>query len=340
MKESPRAAPRRGARRARLRVLLRPAVLLPVLFAAALLAFVFSVSDLPRVVSRIRRIPPVVVGATLVLALVYLRLKLLEFRLLLRGLGIDTPARRLLLAFAVGEITLSIPAGVYAQNYMLRRLQGAGFARSAAATTLILAIETGLVFLALAIDPIPAWPWLRPLCIGLLAASLAMVALLLRLQGFGAALAQRSSPAPLRSLFRGIEELLTGLRRLSTPGVLAPSLILTAVYLSALAAAFLLVAHGVGADGFTFRQAFSVYAFSLMVVLVLGGVVPQLGGIELAGLGAAQAWGYGPSEGLAMMIGFRLVWTGAIWFWCVPAVALLWRELDRVAGDDLQKPVH
>ncbi len=329
-----------GRRGIRVRSLLRPGVLLPVLFAAALLAFVFSIGDLPRVVGRVRRIPASTLAAALLLALLYLWLKLLEFRLLLRALGIATPPRRLLLAFAVGEITLAIPAGVYAQNYVLRRLQGSGFAHSAAATTVILALETGLVFLALALDPIPAWPWLRPLGIALLAASVLVLSLSLRLRGLGAALARRLSLAPLRSLFRGLEELLGGLRRLSTAAVLVPSLALTAVYLAALCAAFLLVAHGVGAQAFTFRQALSVYAFSLMVVLVLGGVVPQLGGVELAGLGAAQAWGYGPSEGLAMMIGFRIVWTAAIWLWCIPAVVLLWREFGRPAGDDGEEAPH
>lgn len=329
-----------GGRHTWIRVLLRPGVLLPVLFAAALLAFVFGVSDLPRVMANVRRIPAAVVGVALLLAPLYLWLKLIEFRLMLGALEIETPLRRLLLAFAVGEITLSVPAGVYAQNYVLRRLQGSGFAHSAAATTVILALETGLVFLALAIDPIPAWPWLRPLAVALLAASVLVLTLALRLQGIGALLSRHLSLAPLRSLFRGMEELLLGLRRLSTPTALVPGLALTACYLAVLCVVFLLVARGVGAEAFTFRQSASVYAFSLMVVLVLGGVVPQLGGVELAGLAAAQAWGYGPSESLAMLVGFRLVWTGAVWLWCVPVVALLWGEFGRGAGDDAQETRH
>jgi hypothetical protein len=41
----------------------------------------------------------------------------------------------------------------------------------------------------------------------------------------------------------------------------------------------------------------------------------------------AQAWGIGYTDGLAMMLGFRIVWTGSIWLLCLPLVASTWREM-------------
>ena len=42
---------------------------------------------------------------------------------------------------------------------------------------------------------------------------------------------------------------------------------------------------------------------------------------------AARAWGIDYTDGLAMMLGFRVVWTGSIWLLCLPIVGILWREM-------------
>ena len=39
-----------------------------------------------------------------------------------------------------------------------------------------------------------------------------------------------------------------------------------------------------------------------------------------------HAWGYSSTEGLTMLLGFRLVWTGSIWLACGVALLLLYRE--------------
>jgi hypothetical protein len=46
-----------------------------------------------------------------------------------------------------------------------------------------------------------------------------------------------------------------------------------------------------------------------------------------------------------MMLGFRIVWTGAIWLLCLPIVGAMWREIPsrrarRTPGDGNGKAAH
>ena len=103
-------------------------------------------------------------------------------------------------------------------------------------------------------------------------------------------------------------------------------------YLGALAGAFTLVGRGTGVEHFSYLQAVTVYSFSLTVTLLMACVLTQLGVIEVAGLGAAVSFGYGPSEALAMMLGFRIVWMGSVWLICGPT-ALLLRDVMRTTPE-------
>ncbi|MDE2496418.1 MAG: hypothetical protein KGK35_01200, partial [Xanthomonadaceae bacterium] len=65
----------------------------------------------------------------------------------------------------------------------------------------------------------------------------------------------------------------------------------------------------------------------LAIILVGAGLFSQIGTVELLGMLAAHASGIDYTDGLALMLGFRIVWTSAIWLLCLPIVALLWREM-------------
>ena len=311
-----------------LKFLVRPRVLVPILLTVALLAFAFSVTDLPKVMGDIRRLSVIHVMEVFALACGYLILKATQLRFLLNGLAIHADWKTLLLAFSIGEMTLPIPSGVYAQNYVLRRIHGSGFALSSAATTLTLMIEGALVLLALVVLSIPKWQWLRYFLLLFLGLA-ALVTVALVRSSHLRRLLTRQRTGWLERLFKGIRDLLDGLRALIAPRILWPSVLLSLAYLMLLILAFYVIGRGVGVSGLTLEQATTIYFFSLGVTLLLGGVMTQLGVLEVAGLGAAQAWGYTLSQGLAMFLGFRIVWMGSIWLLSGFVVWRLRGELRR-----------
>jgi uncharacterized membrane protein YbhN (UPF0104 family) len=322
----------------------RMEIVLPVLLTAALLAFAFVLGDLPTAFGRVRALPFAVIAGGFALAALYWALKGLLFRQLLAHIGIQPDWRRLGAAYAVGEMCLTIPAGMYAQNWVLSRIHGADIARSAAATTGILAVEGTLLILVLAVLAIPGWPWLRPAVLGIMAVLGAAFLVLMSTLGRRPKRLRRGRLRAVRvTLFR----FLLALRALGKPLLLLEATALTAIYLTALVVAFMLVGRAVGNPGFTLVQAATIYFFSLGVSMLFGGVLSQLGVVESVGIGAAQAWGYGATDALAMLLGFRLVWMGSIWVVSGACLWLLRRELrwprhraDASADDQIQKALH
>lgn len=293
---------------------------------AALLLFAFSITDVPTVIGRIRAISVpslIMVGGS---AAIYLLLKGLEFSLFLRTLGFSTSWRRLLKAYAIGELCITIPSGIYAQNYVLNRIDSVSFARSAAATMAMLIIEGFVVLTTLAVLTIPGWGWLKWVILSVFAFMAAILATVGKVNW------ARVLHVPMRphhwmhTLNLGILKMLDALRHLRTPRVLALGVVLTTGYLSALVLAFGAVAHGMGVTGLTSIQAISIYFFSLAVMMTVGSFLSQVGIIEVAGLAAAQAWGYDLNDAFAMLLGFRIVWTVAIWLFNGALLLLLGSE--------------
>lgn len=323
----------------RLEPLLQLKIVLPVLLAAGLLGFAFSLGDLQAAFDRIRSMRLTAIAAGFVLAFVYWLLKEIEFRTLLGGVGLRPDWRRLTVAFAVGEVCITVPAGIYAQNYVLRRIQGADLVRSAAATTGTLATEGAVLMVTLVVLSIPGWPWLQPTILGLMA----LFALVF---GIGVSTVRRRQAMQrlrgrrLRPFGSVVFRFLRAMRALAQPRLLTVATALTACYLAALVAAFLIIGRSVGNPDFTLVQATTIYFFSLGVSMIVGGVVSQLGVVESVGMGAAHAWGFSPTEALAMMLGFRLVWMGSIWLISGIAMWVLRRELRRSPEDHLEETVH
>jgi uncharacterized membrane protein YbhN (UPF0104 family) len=321
--------------RALLDSLHRIEIVVPVLLAVALLSFAFVFGNLPAAFDRIRGIGAAAVFGGFVLALVYWVLKAILFQRLLAGIRIRPDWRRLGAAYAVGEMCLTIPAGLYAQNWVLRRMHGADMARSSAATTGVLAIESTLLMLTLVVLHIPGWPWLRPVVLALMAVlGAAFLAVMGSLGRRRPRLRRgRLRRGRLRSLSAPLFRFLRALRTLGRPLLILQAALFAAVYLTALVLAFLLVGRAVGDPGLTLVQAATIYFFSLGVSMLLGGLLSQLGVVESVGIGAAQAWGYDPTTALAMLLGFRLVWMTSIW---VISGVTLWAALylkPRAGGD-------
>lgn len=323
----------------RLRACLRPAFILPVLLAAALLAVAFRLGDLGNVLGRIQTLSIATMAFALAMGLCYLVLKLWQLHRLLENLDLHPGWRRLTLAFAVGELALTLPFGVFAQNWILSHRRREHFGRSSAATVVMLLVEALALLVFLAVVGIPGWPELAPIAAAFAAGLLVLVAAVLRFEQLARHLVRRiRRPLVHRVLVEALE-LLLGLKRLSNPRVLVGNVLIAGLYLAALTLAFTAVGRDVGLAHLSYLGASSIYAFSLAVVLICGGLVSQIGTLEILGMGAAQAWGFTFTEGLALMLGFRVVWTGVMWLINLPLVVVLWRALSAApdSADDLEK---
>lgn len=329
----------------KLRHVLKPQVVLPVLLAAALLVFAFNLGDLGKVVARLRDLPLRVLGISVGAAAVYLGCKSVQLRLMLRRIGVRIPSRSFWLAFAVGELTVTLPLGLFSQNWVLSASRRVHVGRSSAATVMMLLVEIATVFLFLAIIAIPGWSEVRWIAIGLLAVFVAIVACALLFEDKARKLPERFHREWLKDIAKGAIELLDGLRKLCTPSTIAVSLVLAAIYLGALGTAFWQVGRGMHVQHLSFLDATTIYMFSLAVILIGAGLISQIGTVDLLGMVIARAWGIGYTDGLAMMLGFRIVWTGSMWLLCLPIVGATWREMptekhkrEGTSGDGREEP--
>ncbi len=313
--------------------LLKPRIVIPVLLSAALLAFVFSLSNISLVMDRITRLSLTTMAITFALAIGYLVVKWVQFHRYLMKEGISATWRQSVLSYAVGEMTLPIPAGIYAQNYVLRSTACADFSRSSAATTAILIVEAIVSLLIVGILDIPAWWWLRPVILGLLGLSAIVVALFLWVRPLRDLAGNLLQAGPLHKVGPEFIETIEGVRDLFHPRIAAVAMPIAIVYLLDLVAGFFVTAHGIGISSLNFQEAVTIYLFAVAVVELVP-FSSNLGFIEAGGVGAAQAWGYSFNDGLAMMLAFRLVWTGSVWLLGGITILLLRGEL----GDRCEDP--
>jgi len=302
------------------------AVTAPVLLAGGLFFFAIRLGDPRRALGAIESLPLSVLGSALGLALVYLGLKAWQLHLLLGNLGVQANWRRLGLAFAVGELALTLPFGLFAQNWVLARTGRAHFGETAAATVVMLLVEIGAVLLLLAVVGIRGWPAVRPAAVVAVVGLCALMAFVLHFEPSARRLATRFRRPLVHRALVALIDLLSGLKRLTHLHVLGVNLVVALGYLTALALAFMIVGQHVGLERFGFLMAATTYAFALAVIFLTGGLISQIGSVEVLGMSAAHtAFGIDYAQGLTLMLAFRVVWTGAMWLCNLPIVVLLWR---------------
>lgn len=304
---------------------------LPVLLSLVLIVGVLSFSGLSGVLQRGHLLHPTTFIATAVLAAVYLAIKGWQFGRLLSAAGIRTRRKSRWLAFAIGEVSLTLPLGVYAQNYVLNKAQDTHFAASATATTMMLALEISLLMIVLAVVPIDGWPQARPTLWGIIGVCLlvgVLTARWLKLQRLVRRLA--SSERRAGWFARGVLDFARHLRTMARPHILLHNMLLTIGYMLALVVAFQYVGNDVSHTPLTFHQALVIYAFGLLIAMSLGSLLSQFGVLELTGAAAAQAAGLGLQDGLAALLWFRLLWTLSIWALCALTLLVVRSELHRL----------
>ncbi|HET7300894.1 MAG TPA: lysylphosphatidylglycerol synthase domain-containing protein [Oleiagrimonas sp.] len=326
------------SRRRAWRKVLHPRVVLPVLLAAALFMVAVSLGNLGQVVDRVKAVPVASMALVLGFAALYLVLKGLQLHLLLNDLEAHPGWRRFALAFAVGELALTFPMGIFAQNWVLAGKKGMHFGRSSAATVVMLVMEVVVALLWLAVNGVPGWAPVQPVAAGMLAAMVILGFALLRFRLLDRLATRMTHHRVHRILDEGVG-LLHGLKKLGKWRILGINMLVTAAYLGALGAAFWVMGHGMGVQALSYREAATIYAFALASVLISGGLFGQIGTVEVIGMSAATAWGFDYTGGLTLMLGFRLAWTGSMWLLNGVIAMSLWRKV-RLSVDGGQESGH
>src|ERR671932_1144532 len=155
--------------------LLGPKVVIPVILSLAVLAGLLFFGNIKQVIGLMEGFAHLYLLWFVMLMVVYEVVRGVQWHYLLQSMGIRVPLRAQIFAYAVGEVTKSIPVGNYFQNYVLQEAEGTDFARSSAATTFIILIEVFVSLMGVAIIGLGSWSsWLRPvILIGLPVAAFA-----------------------------------------------------------------------------------------------------------------------------------------------------------------------
>jgi uncharacterized membrane protein YbhN (UPF0104 family) len=284
----------------------------PVVVGISLLAYIISVATAPQSGAQLWQIVQRTWWIILLLIVPYLALRALVWHELLEQLGIDVPWRPTLAALAGGEIAKTVPGGVYVQNYLLARLAHFGelpIVRSSTATTAALGLESLLALPVALLIGIPNTPWLPWTLIGVVVTWLALLVLLWLLVHTWEVHLAPGTPQWLRHGLRIGAEFLDAAKDLCTWRTVR-ALVPTAIYMLVYVADLHLIAGAVGIRTINFFQTMSIYAIVVLTVILIP-IPTKLGTTELTGLTAFVAYGIPSSTAAIVMLGLRLMASGA-----------------------------
>jgi uncharacterized membrane protein YbhN (UPF0104 family) len=248
-----------------------------------------------------------------IIAVPYFGLRALTWHLLLRLVGVHAPPRETLAAFCAGEISKSLPLGVYLETYVLARLQGLKEREivGAAVATTGLDVMTGTVtFLAAMAIGLPQNPWFRWLLVAIAGAWIVV---------YGAVWVvvrwwqreQREVRSNLgRAILRVLGEAVEGAVRLIRPAVVRP-LLTTATYLLLYVLVLWLVLDALGFGSLGVGAALTVVVITSLANVMLP-IPIELGITEITGVGILGAFGVDARDAAIIMLGYRVVTTGAL----------------------------
>jgi len=305
-----------------LKKLLNPRVIVPTLLSAALLVFVLTFANAHNVggdiaTAMLRAVLPVAL-----LALLYLAVKGIQWYLYLARLDIRPDWKDLVVPYAGGEMSATLPLGVYLETYLLKGTMGTDIGRSAAATTWMLITEVIACLLALLALGVPGWLWVRPLAGGLIV-GMVLVGWVL----FKSALVRRSLDhwqarwRLIQPAVRELKQFIDGGNQLFSWRTIVYGLPLALIYLGAYAT-MLYVIGAILIPGFRWTEAVTAFAFSLLGVLLVP-VLPQLGSVEAAGLEVMLQLGVNRDQAVSSFLSMRLLSTGTIILACGITLILL-----------------
>jgi uncharacterized protein (TIRG00374 family) len=282
--------------------LLSPKVVIPVILSVAVLVGLLFFGNVRQVIRLMEGFDRPYLLWFVMLMVVYEVVRGVQWHYLLQSMDIRVPLRAQIFAYAVGEVTKSIPVGNYFQNYVLQEAEGTDFARSSAATTFIILIEVFVSLMGVAIIGLGAWSsWLRPV-------------ILIGLPVFGfiawAAHARHTYPRTpqwvkehkfLLQALDAFKQFREGAAALFRPHVVGIAVLLGAIYVIVGASALYLVVRGLGIGGVSLWQVWAVYFFSLAFSLIIP-LPMDIGATEISGVGAFLALGMSKGNAVGAML--------------------------------------
>lgn len=317
-----------------LREQLKIEIVVPVIVAAGLLGYVVSIAVAPRSASQLWVVVQQAWLLILVLTFPYLAARLFVWRRLLEQLGLDIPLRPLAASFAVGEMTKSIPAGVYTQNYLLGKLghfNRISAIRSTVATTATLGLETIVALPVVFLVGVPNVPWIRLALASVVAAWIVIVAVVWVATHYFAAHLNRQRHQWLKRAAIIAAEFLDSGRELFSWKSLVP-LVPTAVYMLVYVVDIKIITQALGAN-ISFVHAMVVYAIVILAV-VLVPIPTEIGITEFTGLDVLREYGVPGSTAAIVMLSLRLLATGLTIVVAGILLFILRDELERAQKTD------
>jgi len=290
---------------------------------------VLATSDLGKVASGFQRFPLLLVPVLFGLIAGREAVRVIEWRLLLRQLGVRARWRHTILALLGGDAAQLVPGGIYLSNLLLKREEEANMARSLAATSATQLLEAFICLAVLAIVGVARWPWMRPVAAVVLAGFCGFLILITRpatLQWL------RRKHAPRRILDRlrdGLKQFLEGMEGLFDAWLIARAGALAAAHLAFTVAALYIISLGVGIDDITWTQVAAIYSFVLALVN-LSPLPTDLGVSEGGGTSIFVATGVDQSQGLTAMLLIRFAIIFATGLLFLLALAVFPREVKHL----------
>ncbi len=285
-------------------------VILPIAVALGLLAYVSSIAAAPRSGAQLWAVLERTWVPILILTFPYLAARALVWHELLQQLCLKVPWRQLVASFAGGEMTKSLPAGVYTQNYLLSRLADFGqvsTVRASTATTATLGLEAAIAVPVVLIIGIPGAPWLFWTLLGIVAAWLVVLALAWMVANYWANRLNAEKHAWMSHIAQiAVEFLEAGAELVAVRTI--RSLIPTACYMLIYVLDLFVIIRAVGVH-VTFLHTMAIYGVVVLAVVLIP-IPTEIGRTEFTGLGALLAYGVPASTAAIIMLSLRILATG------------------------------
>ncbi len=286
---------------------------LPTAVALALFGYVVDIAshgdlagDLGSILARIGL-------AAGILAIPYFALRALTWHLLLDQVGVAAPVRRTVAAFCAGELTKSLPGGVYLETYVLARLERLREPEivdvAVATTGMDVTVGTVSFLTAMAIG-LPGRGWFRLMLIAIAGAWVVGFALIWLVISWWRPQERPSAAGWARTLGRILVEAARAASRLVRPAAIRP-LATTTAYLGLSVAILWMVLSALDMAGIGLVAAVSVVAITSLANDLLP-IPTELGLTEITGVGVLGAYGVEASTAAIVMLGYRVVTTGAL----------------------------
>lgn len=306
--------------------LLQPQVLIPAVLGIAIIVALLAFSNVHKVLTLMEGFQKLYLLYFLLLTVAYEVVRGVQWHVLLKGLDIHVPLRTQIFTFAAGEVTKSMPVGNYFQNYLLQQAEGTDFGFSSAATTLIILIEVAVSLAGVVILGLGSWTgWVRPVILVGVAVFLAAGWAYHRFHHSGRGPQWMREHELLRKAMDEFNQFRQGAAALLHPRILAPAVLLGALYLTLGGLSLYVVVRGLGIGQLSVPQVLAVSFFSLAFSLIVP-IPIDIGIMEVSGVGAFIAMGLDRNPGVGAMLINRVLSIGASLAIALVAIAILHDE--------------